>query len=459
MSNQQLITTLQSILGMLELDSEDSLKQDTLSVCDYLGSPQFSIAVFAPFNYGKSTLLNAVLGENILPMDLIPTTSTVVSINYSATVKTVVTFTDGRIIQEEGTGLLQSYGKLDEIGHIKEESVATIKIYLPHPFLKTGVELLDLPGTNDQQIRDNLVVQQLLTADLVIQVLDARKLMTLGEKNHLQDWLWGRGVKTVVFVLNFLNFLEEEEQEEVQERLAIFASLFRGYLPPGVSNVYPVNALPALRGQLKGDSSRVESSGLTAFLEALTTIVSQGKGKQEERVTKIISRLQEVGFRKVRELEVLRDKELELKQLLKRGFRQSVANFRNWLSLPHLLCNYGEGLTLALQQNKFQEWYREELERDVLQYKQRCEEWAGKGYFRELGVENLGLEVQGSNYRDIATEYLTRFHTTTLSALSEYEVTALSDSEPDSTYQLQLLQGLLEELEVSRQVAKSQRFV
>lgn len=43
----------------------------------------------------------------------------------------------------------------------------------------------------------------LLERDLVIQLLDARKLMTLGERENLRDWLLERGIKTVNFVANF----------------------------------------------------------------------------------------------------------------------------------------------------------------------------------------------------------------------------------------------------------------
>ncbi|EAM52207.1 hypothetical protein CwatDRAFT_5335 [Crocosphaera watsonii WH 8501] len=36
----------------------------------------------APFNYGKSTLLNALLGEKTLPIDLIPTTGAAIYVKY-----------------------------------------------------------------------------------------------------------------------------------------------------------------------------------------------------------------------------------------------------------------------------------------------------------------------------------------------------------------------------------------
>jgi hypothetical protein len=72
-----------------------------------------------------------------------------------------------------------------------------------------------------------------------------------------------RGINTVIFVVNFLNFLEEAEQKEVQKRLRFIAESFRSQLPNGISNLYRVDALPALRARLKGDAIAAQTTGLT----------------------------------------------------------------------------------------------------------------------------------------------------------------------------------------------------
>ncbi|WP_353737156.1 dynamin family protein [Moorena sp. SIO3B2] len=122
--------------------------------------------------------------------------------------------------EQLSTEVLKRYAILDEQRCMRSD-VASIEVYCPHPFLKTGVEFLDLPGTNDREAQDNLVRDQLLTADLVVQVLDGRQLMTLGERENLRDWLIDRGIKTVVFVVNFLNLLEPDQQKEVQTRACL----------------------------------------------------------------------------------------------------------------------------------------------------------------------------------------------------------------------------------------------
>ena len=71
---QNIISNLRSTLGLLDLEPNSQLKKDVISICDYFENPTYRIAVFGPFNHGKSTLLNALLGKKTLPIDLIPTT-------------------------------------------------------------------------------------------------------------------------------------------------------------------------------------------------------------------------------------------------------------------------------------------------------------------------------------------------------------------------------------------------
>lgn len=57
------------------------------------------------------------------------------------------------------------------------DDVASVEVTCSHPFLNTGVEFIDLPGTDDREAQDTLVHEQLLSADLIVQVLDARSTL------------------------------------------------------------------------------------------------------------------------------------------------------------------------------------------------------------------------------------------------------------------------------------------
>ena len=387
---QNLTNYLKSALGILELDKNSQLYRDTTSICDYLAKPTYQIAVFGPFNYGKSTLLNALLGNRALPIDLVPTTGAAIYVNYGDELHATITLKDGTEVSEAGTDVLKRYAILDDNRQMRDD-VAAVNVYCPHPFLKTGVELLDLPGTNDRQEQDNLVRDKLLGADLVVQVLDARKLMTLGEREHLRDWLSDRQINTVVFVANFLNLLEPDDQKQVYNRLLFVAESFRSNLPNNISNIYRVDALPALRARLKGDVAAAQTTGIAMFESALQSIVASQQEQLavklpriENIATKICQSLQAKSETVAAEITAAQQKQkdrIEIKQkaekLILQGFHSSVSDFEIWLYQPTLLRRYQSEMALSLQQGSFDGW-KTKFEQDVLKQRETIAEWVNK---------------------------------------------------------------------------------
>ncbi|MEG4943218.1 dynamin family protein [Microcoleus sp. F4-D5] len=387
---QNLTDNLKSALGILELDKNSQLYLDTTSICDYLAKPTFQIAVFGPFNYGKSTLLNAMLGNRALPIDLVPTTGAAIYVNYGEELHAKITLKDGTEISEPGTDVLKRYAILDDARQMRDD-VAAVNVYCPHPFLQTGVELLDLPGTNDREEQDNLVRDKLLTADLVVQVLDARKLMTLGERENLRDWLSDRHINTVVFVANFLNLLEPDEQKQVYNRLLFVAESFRSNLPNNISNIYRVDALPALRARLKGDVAAAQTTGIAAFESALQSIVAAQQEQLavklpriEAIATKICQSLRAKAETVTAEIAAAQKKhkdKIEIKQkaekLISKGFQASVSDFEIWLYQPALLQRYQSEMALSLQEGSFDAW-KLKFQREVLHQQQTIAEWVNK---------------------------------------------------------------------------------
>jgi GTPase SAR1 and related small G proteins len=133
---QNLVSNLRSAIGVLELDKNTALYRDAVSICDYLENPIFRIAVFGPFNYGKSTLLNAILGTRTLPIDLIPTTGAAIHVRYGNELHTRITFTDGTEISESSTDVLKQFAILDDQRQMRGD-VASVHVYCPHAFLQT----------------------------------------------------------------------------------------------------------------------------------------------------------------------------------------------------------------------------------------------------------------------------------------------------------------------------------
>ncbi|PSB55062.1 dynamin family protein [Chamaesiphon polymorphus] len=405
--NSSLIAHLQTAANKLEIDPSSRLGNDLKTLDSKAGRSNYQIAVFGPFNHGKSTLLNAILGNKTLPIDLIPTTGAAIKVVYGESLATKITLTNGQLISAANTNILTEFAILDNDRRMRDD-VAEVEVSFPHPFLQTGVELIDLPGTNDRDEQDNLVRDRLLAADLVVNVLDVRKLMTLGEREHLRDWLENRGINTVVFVANFTNMLEPEEQKEVQHRLRFVAESFRSQLPPGISNLYRVDALPALRARLKGDDATLHTSGLSSFISALQAIVSH---QREELAEVRLPVLQSLGLEiqgllrsqivkisaEVNESKEKCDRELALKRqaqtLIQSGWETSLKEVEQWLYLPNLISFYQSPLTTAIQKNGFGEWESSNVRPRLQHSQQEINDWITKAesFFNTSPVEPLKI--------------------------------------------------------------------
>lgn len=381
-SHQRLGGILGTIVGALQLPEDHPLRRDILTISGQwdsaVGSPSVGskpgnclrVAVFGPFNYGKSTLLNAILGQKTLPIDLIPTTGAAIRVRYGAELQTTIRLNDGQTICEPGTDILKKFAILDDDRRMRLD-VADITVSCPNSLLELGMELIDLPGTNDREAQDQLVQTELLKADLVLQVLDGRKLMTLGERENLRDWLLDRGITTVIFVVNFLNLLEPDEQRHVYTRLRFVAESFRSDLPPGISNLYRVDALPALRARLKGETSADQLTGLSQLETALQTIATQPKIKaqsQQPRLTIVAAQAQQLlqqtiqtlGTEQANSVQQTATQKRAIQEraepLLKTAFDTELAKLRQWLSFDNMIASYQLEAAVALQSNAFETW-------------------------------------------------------------------------------------------------------
>lgn len=367
--------TLLSTHELLKSDDNCHLVQDIRFVCQHFLNPAFRVAVFAPFNHGKSTLLNALLGNRALPVKLIPTTGTAITIKYDKKLHVRIVTSSGAETQAQGTEILEKFAILDGDRHMRED-VASVEVFCPYPLLKGGVELIDLPGTNDMEAQDNLVYSQLLAVDLIIQVLDARTLFTMEEVNHLQEWLFDRGINTVIFVVNFLNLLAIEDQKEVMSRARSIASEFRANLPNNVSNLYRVDALPALRSRLKGDGVQSHRSGISTFESDLYSIVEVlSPQKNQIRLPRVIA----IARKAKESLETLkREIQAELRVWdnqraaeIKRGtkaahqlektFDNRIKGLIDWLLTKSFVDRYQDECLHALYEERLIEWLNDTL--------------------------------------------------------------------------------------------------
>jgi uncharacterized tellurite resistance protein B-like protein/GTPase SAR1 family protein len=224
------------------IDQDLSLSKqvaDVLNISKKLQSQKFRLAVLGEFSQGKSSLLNALLGEKIQPVRALPCSGTLSILRYGAEKRVICRYRDGR--QEEIA--LEDYKEKAAIpkevamGGTLREALAQTEIQeliFEHPNLelcKNGVEIIDSPGLNEHPDRTALTYQILKETDAAIFLANATRPLTESEQALLQDLKTqlnagrsDRPAANLFVAVNFMDMLDKEEDspQDVQQRFKRF---------------------------------------------------------------------------------------------------------------------------------------------------------------------------------------------------------------------------------------------
>ena len=217
----------------------------------------FLLVIAGEFNSGKSSFINALLGERVLPEGVTPTTDRINLLRHG---------------QQVTETMLEAY--LLERTH-------------PAPLL-SDLNIVDTPGTN-AVIREHeeLTRDFVPRSDLVLFITSADRPFTESERAFLEQIrAWG---KKVVMVVNKIDLLEKpEEREQVITFVRENAEQVLGEVPV----VFPVSARHAQRAREAADEAGWASSGFAAMDDWLVNTLDQ----QERVRLKLLNPLN-VGLR------------------------------------------------------------------------------------------------------------------------------------------------------------------
>jgi len=204
------------------------------------------VVVVGEFNSGKSTLVNALCGWNILPVGVIPTTATINVLSHSSTERICVTRRDGSVadVPFSPEALQQFTARHGEQADIRE-------VHIDAPNVPDGIVLIDTPGVNDiNETRSEIVYGMIPEADALLFVLDIQQPLKKSEVDFLRDRILASSMVKTSFVLNHVDRVTN--RAEIDDAVA--------YVRKNLCEIYGVVADSLASGGCKQLASQLRES-------------------------------------------------------------------------------------------------------------------------------------------------------------------------------------------------------
>ncbi|MEW5858082.1 MAG: dynamin family protein [Cyanobacteriota bacterium] len=290
----------------LETDIEDITRASK-----NLRSGVFRLLVLGDMKRGKSTFLNALIGENLLPSDVNPCTAILTVLRYGSEKKVTVHFNDRKSPEQLDFQSFKHKYTIDpaeakQLEQDKKQAFPDVDyavVEYPLPLLEKGIEIVDSPGLNDTEARNELSLGYINNCHAILFVLRASQPCTLGERRYLENYIKGRGL-SVFFLINAWDQVREglidpDDLEELQESEGKLRRVFKANLAEYCQvdghdiydeRVFEISAIKALRKRLKNSSASLEGTGFPEFMGALNTFLTQERAIAELRQARTLAR-------------------------------------------------------------------------------------------------------------------------------------------------------------------------
>lgn len=234
------------------LHISEQIKESLNLLIDTLNEPPL-IAVIGQFSSGKSTFLNALLGQDILPSGLTPVTAKAVRLKFAKMPLLSVKFING----SESLLASSDLAELNKLG----EQVSGMTLYAPGEILKE-INFIDTPGLNSLRDADTKETKNTLKkVSGAIWLSLANNAAKASELESIKEILKANDLKAICLI-NQKDKLSEDELENLLKHAGqTYGELFE--------DIIAISSKEALLGITNNDKSLLEASNFNEALKAI----------------------------------------------------------------------------------------------------------------------------------------------------------------------------------------------
>lgn len=263
---------LRAALHLARSCADTDAESQARELLSRLAADRFRLAVVGQFSRGKSTLMNALLGEAYLPMGALPMTSVITTVRYGTRPKAMIRRHQSALPVEVPLARVADFVGASSVRRA-ELRVAAVEVEVPAEILRLGFEFVDTPGVGSAVTASTAVTMRFLPqADAVIFVTGFDSPLTEAEARLLADA--SRQAARLFLVLNKRDLVGGRDAAEAQD---FVRRRLRDDLGIAEPRIYGLSALEALDGVTRADPVRLSASGLPGLRADLELFLTTDK--------------------------------------------------------------------------------------------------------------------------------------------------------------------------------------
>lgn len=322
-----LFDTAENVLKKLGLQTEAASCGDDAQTVD---RETFKVLVIGEFKRGKSTFINALLGEKILPSYARPCTAIINEVKFGEDKRALLYFRDEEDLDtsrvpSDVKAHLRLHGskkpvppleipveRIEEFAVIErgadqEESVsktpyAKLEMFWPLPMCRNNVEIIDSPGLNEHGLRTKVTTEYVPCVDAVIFVTACDMLASSSEIDSIRKYIMSCGHDEIFFVCNRFDYIDESERQDIIDRAR---ECFGRMTKLGEEGLHFLSAKQALNAKIEakanGGVANLSGSGFDELEESLVKflVCNRGRLKLLRPANALKIRLQDIVYKTI----------------------------------------------------------------------------------------------------------------------------------------------------------------
>lgn len=235
----------------------DNLKQWDKAITKRRTEP-FSLVVLGDFKRGKSTIINAILGKSIAPVNVAPETFTINSISYGETPSAEAVLSNGQRIMLTADDLQRE--RLEKLTRAFPDSLEYIDIRDNAEILKE-IRIVDTPGLSDLDCLDKQVQDYLVNADAIVYVASALSPFSESEQVFLATHIQPMSFSKLFVLVNMIDAMGS--MKDIEKIINRVSECCERIVPNAF--VYGVSGIDEYRRKI--GLNRPDLTGLQEFYE------------------------------------------------------------------------------------------------------------------------------------------------------------------------------------------------